>query len=520
MDIELRLREILTVQDPGVQLTDAVMSRVGDQPSSEQSGAGISRLSDARARRRRRFVVVGTLLAMAAAAGMLLVHRGGNAPPKTPPATATIPAATGPDPVTATVARAPAVPEVTSHPPAQEKVTAAPSRDLPLLPPLVYNDPAPTEDLVLQKAVERHPELVEGPEVDGKYDMFFVVMVMRANGSVISSAARLARPEEFRAVSAELQRMLPKDAGYGYPPANGQRARHTRLPDGRSLRANVVLNFLIVPDGYDATRSSVKVDQLMRARHPELFLPSSDVDMNRVTILLTGDGNIDREKVERVRASDRQSVRAADIQGISGPEGVSRLAERLSSLTAERIASTLGINVDQIGAMGNLTVEEGSFVVLEDANGIARPDDQRRRFLVVYAWPRREGESAPSMGQAQLPKPFTAQDFQQESDRKAVELTIVERLVPDAFTRRNSDAGTPVVALNTRGEVIGVMRVNTRGEERVPSRATIRELQQLDPGFGVRNSRFSSETLRNKNGATAEVTFAWVDLPPEPAQAK
>lgn len=75
MDIEKRLREIMTVEDPGVQVTDAVMSRVGGREVPGQSGTRSSRGSGARARRNR-FVVVGMVVsALAAAAAWQLSNR-------------------------------------------------------------------------------------------------------------------------------------------------------------------------------------------------------------------------------------------------------------------------------------------------------------------------------------------------------------------------------------------------------------------------------------------------------------
>jgi hypothetical protein len=69
MDIELQLRGILPLRDPGVAFTDAVMARVGDVPAG-QPGDGVVRLAEARARRRSRRILFGTVVAIGAAAAM------------------------------------------------------------------------------------------------------------------------------------------------------------------------------------------------------------------------------------------------------------------------------------------------------------------------------------------------------------------------------------------------------------------------------------------------------------------
>jgi hypothetical protein len=69
MDIELRLREILPLENPGPRFTDGVMSRLGDAPVGGASDS-VVRLSDARARRISRGILLGTVLVVAAAASI------------------------------------------------------------------------------------------------------------------------------------------------------------------------------------------------------------------------------------------------------------------------------------------------------------------------------------------------------------------------------------------------------------------------------------------------------------------
>ncbi|HUG72601.1 MAG TPA: hypothetical protein VMK82_04175 [Steroidobacteraceae bacterium] len=70
MDIELKLREMLDLRDPGVRFTDDVLSRVGDVPNG-QSVEGVVRLDDVRTSRRGRRILLGSLVVVGAAAAAL-----------------------------------------------------------------------------------------------------------------------------------------------------------------------------------------------------------------------------------------------------------------------------------------------------------------------------------------------------------------------------------------------------------------------------------------------------------------
>jgi len=69
MDIELRLREILPLRDPGAAFTDGVMARVAQAPAVS-ADAGVVQLSEARARRRSRRILLATAVVIGAAAAM------------------------------------------------------------------------------------------------------------------------------------------------------------------------------------------------------------------------------------------------------------------------------------------------------------------------------------------------------------------------------------------------------------------------------------------------------------------
>lgn len=81
MDIELSLRQLQGLRDPGVRFTDGVMSRIGDAPLVEPRD-GVVQIADARARKRSHRILIATVVAVAAAAAVptLTLLRDGAEP--------------------------------------------------------------------------------------------------------------------------------------------------------------------------------------------------------------------------------------------------------------------------------------------------------------------------------------------------------------------------------------------------------------------------------------------------------
>src|SRR5690606_1967071 len=153
---------------------------------------------DIRSRRRSRFIVLGTLALVGIAAAMFIGRvsgpESGSAAASPPPAPVTTPALTG-----AASGYAPGVVLLPPEPAAEEVSRAAGA--LPLVPGPVGRPPDLAKSLlVLRKAVERHPELVQGPELDDRAN-FLVSMTMRTDGGVINSAAELASPATYPEIS-------------------------------------------------------------------------------------------------------------------------------------------------------------------------------------------------------------------------------------------------------------------------------------------------------------------------------
>ena len=216
------------------------------------------------------------------------------------------------------------------------------------------------------------------------------------------------------------------------------------------------------------------------------WLPS-DGGINYLTVLLSEDGIIQRESFDFRRLEDLKQVRSDDPNDVTS--------------FAESIARRLGIEVDQIGLMGSTTLEEGSMSLVVDASGNPVPNDKRRVLAVQYAWVRRAGEAAPTLGQG-----GGAGGVKSPGVDVVAALAIVERVIPDAFKNTDRSLGEPTVVLSVEGKVIGAGRV--RGQN---SEERSRQMQQLAPG--VMLGSYNSVRLVNSAGARVDVQFAW-EAPP------
>lgn len=515
MELEQRLRQALQLNEPGPAPLEAVMVRLSASPGPAPRG---------KRRGTVRTVIIGSVV-LAAAAAMLVIKPGAGPAPQVVDAPLRAPSelsATAPEPERI----APAVPLAPerSAPTAQpDMANAASLRDLPLFPMPERYVSVTTEELGWQKAVERHPELVDGPDTD---DTFYVALAMQRNGNVIKSAARLASRPDLEVVASEMRRLMPRNLASALD--SPFRPKHTRMADGRMLRADAFIFIGIVADDYDAssedaTRASARVEQLVRDRYAYLFLPTSGTEVNRLTLFLTEAGAVEREKVELIRRAEPQTVPAP----LPPPAEMLRIAadaeqqlESLVAANAQRMADQLGVPTSRIGLMGNLRVEEGMKGLTEDPGGVLRPFDETVQLLVSFAWPRREGEAGPTMTGLRSPTRFAEslrRELEKNENRLAPAVIIVERVMPDAFDLRNSEAGMPVVALTASGETLGAIRLNTRGNELLSWRAMGIELQKVDARFGSQMGVSKMETLTNEAGRTADVMFVWLDPDTPPA---
>jgi hypothetical protein len=452
----------------------------------------------------RRLTVVGGAVVLAAAAAMLAVHIHERQVPQSPPAAATVPAATD-----LGLAQAALPPEVATPVAVEAASSAVPARDaavtvrsdesLPLLLPPDNSGPEMAVDLALQKVADSHPELV-GSEVEG---FFTVTMLTRANGTLLNSDVRLVPPgpsaeELYRKFRAEQSQAIA-DAG------NQQftmRTRNAVLPDGRSLSAEVRLQLGVVSDNYDMTRSRAHVLAIVRQQHAELALPATGSETNRLTILLAEDGSIQREVVEkRNRNSLPQDLPAFPTQGSEAD-----MANQLTEYLAQDIARSLAVSIDQIGQVGVAILEVGDFFVVVDESGNLQPKDNRRVLNIAYAWPRRDGESDPAFARA---GPYATRGARLQSKfDEAAALTILKRKIPDAFIVKAEDAGAPALFLSHKGELIRAGRVRAPGGGEAMDHVLV---QQLAPG--VKLGASMGRDIEDGAGGRTRVIFGWEEDP-------
>lgn len=89
MDIELNLRQLLVLRDPGMRFTDGVMARLESTPPIQLTD-GVVRIADARARRRSRRILIVSLVAIGAAAAVPLLLHDSKEPPTTAARTSSV----------------------------------------------------------------------------------------------------------------------------------------------------------------------------------------------------------------------------------------------------------------------------------------------------------------------------------------------------------------------------------------------------------------------------------------------
>jgi hypothetical protein len=204
-----------------------------------------------------------------------------------------------------------------------------------------------------------------------------------------------------------------------------------------------------------------------------------------LTVLLSDDGRILGEKVDLVTMQN-----AATVMGMGMGVAASR---------EESIASKLGIDVEQIGAIGVTVLDVGNPRMVIDQDGFSRLEGLRS-MVVRYAWQRQRSEPAP----VRAPNPAP----EEEDFDVAAALTVVKQLFPDAFSHAApapADLLTPMptVVFTASGEVIRFGRVQMRNGVSLDKLLQ----EQLVPGISTGLDR--TVRLTDKTGATALVHFAW-----------
>lgn len=409
----------------------------------------------------RVMVVMGGLIVLAAAASMLLVNvANAPAPQREEVASwaAPVAATTQQEPETPAPAAEPATPAVS-----QEQSTATVQRAVPLFPPPrdAEREFVARQKMALERLVELYPELTQAPSSG---TMFVAAITLRANGTVLNHAMRTATRETARQVDEELHSRMPVDGG---ETLGDFAPKGTSLKDGRMLGANLSFRHLTVRNTYDPARSSVRVEEIMRAKHAELMLPVTAEGGSHVSILLSREGVILRE-----------------VAGFMGKDELRQRNDWSPAERAEDMARTLGVSKDEIGLMGSKPVLD---------------NETRRAVFVDYAWKRLPGESDPEYQQG------GGRAFETGFDHAAA-LALVERVMPDAFMGAEVERalGMPAILLNEEGEVIRTARIKLTTDPDKPIRDAF-------PGISI--TSLNTVVLTNGKGARSAVMFIWHGAP-------
>jgi len=346
---------------------------------------------------------------------------------------------------------------------------------VPLLPPPSSATQQAAFEQVQRAVLARYPQILTAPE---RGDTYVVAISLRGDGSIsrseLRSSSRAGVREDVEALRQEL--------------LNGDGASMRSSPkgapwiDGTVLPASVVLVYEIMPVGYDESRAPSLVQRAVRARYSHLMKPSDSEVLNRVTVFMTDDGQIDRATVDAVNVKSQQPP-APVKDPFARFRAMGLQPEQLSFM------SGTGIQRRPDGTPGNAGVKIG-------ADGILRrlPDET---LLISYAWPRRATESADA-GQPS----FGHTDYEA---RRAIELALVEKYFPDAFTPGGKAQEQFWFVLSPAGEVVRAGRIKLEQGQGVSALL----LQRLAPDLKSIGSMSPGE-VRNAAGERASATFAWL----------
>jgi len=283
-------------------------------------------------------------------------------------------------------------------------------------------------DKALQALAQRYPELV-GPERPGQYD---VNLVVTGDGRVIDSNLGLYgfRSQELSdEMGQELRQLgIPAFADVVVTPIPESGPGVAKIAMGQPIgsagkaASNIILNYRMLPAEYDESRSALRVEAAVQAKHTDLMVrevamlesperfreatrraltegmprltgagpgparqPATPLrplsDINVLTLFMNEDGSIAREEVEAKSVDElltQYTASAPSPYTFWNPPPV-----------AAGEFTTLGLAPAQIGVTGSVIVHPR-----QPDHGItaAMPPG----VVVRYAWPRRPGEAITS----------------------------------------------------------------------------------------------------------------------------
>jgi hypothetical protein len=407
----------------------------------------------------RMVLVVTSMVALAAAASMLGVGLSSKLAPSFDAPLAGIPVPL----VSATPGTSGAPDAASGELPAatQRQAASNAQRDIPVFPPQDAAGQifAARQRMALEKFVQLHPEVTrpapQGMLYDGR-------ILLRLDGTVLDHALRTIAPEALQWTVNDTSAGMPNDGG-GL--LGGYVSKGTQLPDGRTLGADLSLRQLFVRNTYDFSRSSLRVEEIVRTQRAALMALPTETEGSHLTLLLSGAGAIQREVAGRINAEIMHQQEDWSV-----------------SQRAEAMARVLGVDRNEIGLMGTVTVSD---------------KDAKRAVVVDYAWQRRPADAAPEYRQGGYSNPSDeGVDF-------ATAVALVERVMPQAFTEEEAllpVIGIPTIFLTENGEFFRTARFIGSTPERA------------FPGMSFVSARLLH--LDNGKGQKADVYFMWQGRPP------
>jgi hypothetical protein len=245
----------------------------------------------------------------------------------------------------------------------------------------------------------------------------------------------------------------------------------TQIPGRGKLTTKVSLRYALLPETYSETRNEARVQQAAMAARPDLLLPMSAEHINRLTVFMTDSGEVDRLYSELLSKSELQAVL------------------RFSFARWAPIFEPLGVRAEDLGLTG---------VTYAHSNPSDSAVGERQWMVVRYAYPRRPGE----------PVGGAARDQQTSDTYRATALAIVERHLPDAFTKSVKDAGMPAIAFSRTGEVLVATRLPPLVLPPFLTETPTNPLQDK-VGPGIELTQFLLSQLSNAQGVSRSVLFGW-----------
>jgi beta-lactamase regulating signal transducer with metallopeptidase domain len=307
----------------------------------------------------------------------------------------------------------------------------------------------------------------------------YVALIAAGIAAALALQAPALRKAVTRAIesSASIPLLSPLVSD---PVVSGTARDLTDAPDAKSSSASLEdgpalqLKSPMVPANYEPWRAKQYLQNLVEQAYPDIFRPLPGEDVNRVTVLLSADGRIRHKMLERIRRADLKPLRAEDT-------------EQLASTIAER----LGVAASTLGTMGVFHANPMSVGA------------ERASFVVVYAWPRRSGETGPRLITGVSEMLDGANEAPRDHFDETTALALVERHLPDAFSEHGDTSVQAIIVLSPSGKFLRAGLVRIAGEKDASGLVTDSRL------LGIQTSQATRRTIRNSGGISSEVLFAW-----------